>query len=565
MDCFTDPAVLNIVLMCSSQVMKTEIMLNMMGYTVDCDPGPSMFLNPTLDMADAASKERFAPMVRDTPALRSLIDDSKSKTGTNNIRHKTYPGGFMAFAGANSPASLAARPIRYLFADEIDRYPASAGREGSPIKLATRRTQTFWNRKMVYASTPTIKGMSAIERLFESSDQRHYYIPCPECGHMQTLRLGGTDCDYGLVWDTVDGEHIPESVWYRCEANGCRIEESDKHRMLTLGEWRPHAPFKGSAGFKISALYSPWKTWAEVVAEFLEEKKLPETFKTFVNTILGELWEEKGDTVSASPLMNRREHYNPRIPDDVLLITAGVDTQDNRLVVRINGYGVDWEQWLLEYLSIPGDPAIGTVWKDLDRILALTFTNESGVQLRIISAFIDSGGHRTQDVYDYVQPRQNKRIFAIKGSKETDYPVVKAPTRKNKKGVSLYMVGPNTAKDVIYSHLKIEEPGPGYCHFPFKTAHSQIVIDEEFFKEQTAEKAIKRWKGGNPVRVWEKVHTRNEALDTDVYAYACARNLNPNWGALAQEMKVRCAQSEGVPAPVQPRPRGRRIISKGVS
>ncbi len=551
MDCFTDINITDIVLMCSSQVMKTEIMNNMLGYAISRDPGPAMFINPTLEMADAHSKERLSPMLRDTPCLTKLIQNPRAKDSTNTIRHKTFDGGFLAIAGANSPVSLAARPVRYLFCDEVDRFPFTAGKEGDPISLARRRTQTFWNRKRVYASTPTIRGLSRIESLYADTDQREYYVPCPVCGHKQTLKLGGKDCDFGLKWEPIamGKTHMTETVWYKCESKkGCRIEESDKHRMITLGEWRAHAPLKNKVGFKIGSLYSPWKTWQEIVEEFLEDKKLPETFKTFVNTILGELWEEPGDKVDTNPLMARREHYGPAIPDKVLLITAGVDVQDDRLVVRFNGYGTDWEQWLLDYFSLPGDPAVPDVWKDLDNALARTFTTESGVTLRVVSAFIDSGGHRTQAVYDYVRTRQNRRIFACKGSSIMGMPVVKPPRGKNKKGVLLHTVGTDSAKEILYSHLRLVDPGPGYCHFPFKGVQSGIHIDQEFFNEQTAEKAVTRYRGGHPVRMWEKVAARNEALDCDVYALASARNLNPNFKALTdtreQENSTPVAEQE---------------------
>ena len=464
MEVFTDIEVEQIVFMCGSQVGKTETINNCIGYLIEVDPGPTLIIHPSLEMGDAWSKERLAPLIRDTPSLTNLVGDAKAKSGENTIRHKDFPGGYIAITGANSPAGLAARPIRYLFADEVDRYGKSAGAEGDPISLAVKRTQTFWNRKKVYDSTPTNKGVSRIESLFLESDQRHYYVPCPECGHMQTLEFGGPDADFGYKWDSPGGVHDFDSVWYMCVNKQCRIEERDKNRMLTLGQWRPHATFNGTAGFHLSGLYSPWKTNHALIKEFIEEKKLPETYKTWYNTILALPWEVKGDQPETDPLMARREDYGDTIPDGVLLIVAGIDTQNNRLVVRIQGYGHDWEQWLLDYFDIPGDPALPDVWNHLDKVLERTFITGDGVELRIVSAFIDSGGHRTAAVYDYVtkdnEKRQKRLIYASKGHAKMGMPVVRAPKAKNKEGVWLHMIGTDTSKEIIYAHIDLQYPGP---------------------------------------------------------------------------------------------------------
>lgn len=571
MDVFTDIEVEQIVFMCGSQVGKTETINNCLGYLIEIDPGPTLIIHPSLEMADAWSKERLAPLIRDTPSLTPLVGDARAKSGENTIRHKDFPGGYIAITGANSPAGLAARPIRYLFADEVDRYSKSAGSEGDPISLAVKRTQTFWNKKKVYDSTPTDKGFSRIETLFNASDQRHYYVPCPDCGHMQTLKFGGPDADFGFKWNSPNGVHDYNSVWYMCAQKQCRIEERDKNRMLTLGQWRPHAAFTGTAGFHISGLYSPWKTYHDLIKEFIDEKKLPETYKTWYNTILALPYEVKGDQPETDPLMARREDYGETIPDGVLLIVAGVDTQNNRLVVRIQGYGHDWEQWLLDYFDIPGDPALPDVWNHLDKVLERTFITGDGVELRIVSALIDSGGHRTNSVYDYVtkesEKRQKRLIYASKGHAKMGMPVIRAPKAKNKEGVWLHMIGTDTTKEIIYAHIDLQYPGPGYCHFPFKGFNSKRPIELDFFKEQTSEKMVMRYdKTGHPIQVWEVVHKRNEALDCDVLCYAAAKNLQPVFTELAGEIQNVKKKQAGQPVketPKQQRKR-RRVISKGI-
>lgn len=285
MDAISDPRAETVVIMSSAQVGKTEIVNNLVGYHIHRDPAPILVIQPTTEMCEAWSKDRLAPMLRDSPELRGRVSEAKAKTSGNTLRQKKFPGGHLAIVGANSAAGLASRPIRILCCDEVDRYPASAGSEGDPVKLGTKRTATFWNRKVILVSTPTTAGVSRIEKAFLESDQRHFFVPCPHCGDAQRLR-----------WPQVkwtDGD--PLSARYHCIACGAGWTDAERWAAVRKGEWVAEAPFTGTAGFHLNELYSPWRCMAETVRDFLDAKSRPDMLKTWVNTALGETWQEQGD------------------------------------------------------------------------------------------------------------------------------------------------------------------------------------------------------------------------------------------------------------------------------
>ena len=295
MDAFSDPQVTRIVVMSSAQVGKTEILNNIVGYYIDQDPSTILNLQPTLEMAQTWSKDRLAPMVRDNPCLTKKVKSSKSKDSDNTILHKLFPGGHITMVGANSPAGLASRPIRIVLCDEVDRYPVSAGAEGDPVNLAIKRTTTYWNKKIGLFSTPTIKGVSRIEKAFAESDQRYYYVPCPHCGVYQRLRWGHVK---------YSKDNIKEA-YYECEHCGGHLSDSDRYRAIARGYWEAQEEFKGVAGFHLNELYSPWRKLADIVQDFLDAKDKPDTLKTWVNTSLGETWEEAGESVDPDSLESR--------------------------------------------------------------------------------------------------------------------------------------------------------------------------------------------------------------------------------------------------------------------
>ena len=524
MDAFSDPQVTRIVVMSSAQVGKTEILNNIVGYYIDQDPSTILNLQPTLEMAQTWSKDRLAPMVRDNPCLTKKVKNSKSKDSDNTILHKLFPGGHITMVGANSPAGLASRPIRIVLCDEVDRYPVSAGAEGDPVNLAIKRTTTYWNKKIGLFSTPTIKGVSRIEKAFAESDQRYYYVPCPYCGVYQRLRWGHVK---------YSKDNIKEA-YYECEHCGGHLSDSDRYRAIARGYWEAQEEFKGVAGFHLNELYSPWQKLADIVQDFLDAKDKPDTLKTWVNTSLGETWEEAGESVDPDSLESRTEDYT-KIPKNAVVLTAGVDTQDDRLEVEITAWGKGEESWLIDYIRLYGDPDQPEVWEQLDDILASDYLHESGARLGISATCIDTGGHKTQSVYEYGRTRYTQKVYLIKGVGGEGIPIVGAQSKvkcgKSKnKTVKLFPVGVDQAKGTIYGRLKISSFGSGYMHFPRK-------CDKAYFDSLTAEKLITKFVKGFPKRTWEKIRTRNEALDCRVYSYAALKILNPNFERIGERLK----------------------------
>lgn len=550
MDAVSDPAVHTVVIMSSSQIGKTEILNNIVGYHIDQDPAPMLLLQPTLEMAEAWSKDRLAPMLRDTPSLKNSVKDPRSRDSGNTVRHKTFTGGHITMAGANSPASLASRPIRIVLADEIDRFPPSAGSEGDPVNLARKRSTTFWNRKLILVSTPTIKGHSRIEVAYEKSDQRRLRVPCPDCGGSQELKWAQ------VKWN--EGE--PETAAYACEHCGVLWDDAARWEAISRSDWLASADFNGVAGFRLNELASPWVKLSETVRNFLDAKPHPEQLKTWVNTALGETWEEEGQTVNAEGVAARTESYDPdSLPDEVVLLTVGVDVQGDRLEAECVGWGADEESWGVEYRIFRGDPDQAGVWSELAGWLNGTYTTENGRTLRIEAACIDSG-FKADKVYRFTAANAKRRWWAIKGVSGAGKPVwPRRTSRAGRTRAPLFTLGVDAAKEVIYGRLnKINEPGPGYMHWPALDCY-----DEEYYAQLGAESVRTKYVRGVPVREWYQRKERNEALDCRVYAYAAmiGRNIDLNRRAdrvvdLEPEVQEEAPEQWQAVAP-KPRPRRR--------
>ncbi len=546
MDAFSEPTRETVVVMSSSQIGKTEVVLNVLGYYVHQDQAPILVVYPNVEpMAHAFSKDRLAPMLRDSPSLQGLVAAVKSRDSANTILHKTFRGGHITIAGANSAAGLASRPIRVLLCDEVDRYPPSAGTEGDPVSLATRRATTFWNRKIGLLSTPGIRGFSRIEEAHDAGDCRKYHVPCPHCGHRQVLRWSG------LKWES----NRPETVGYVCGAGdlerkdeagnvlpplgcGALLLEEDKPRMLAGGEWVAEFPERAVASFHINALYSPWARWEEHVTEFLECRGNPERLKAFVMTVLGESWEERGEQVDQSSLRFRADtegEFAAEVPAGVGVLTSSIDVQGDRLEFLVKGWGAGEESWRIDAGQYWGDPGQPDVWENVAELLTRRFQHEHGAVLQLASMMIDTGGHHAEHVYRFVAPRQARQVYALKGMGGEGRPLIGRPSRPNKQGVRLMPIGVDTAKDTIFSRLKIAKPGPGYMHLPSS-------VDDEELAQLTSEKVVRVFFKGRPRREYQKVRPRNEALDLEVYAFAALVVLGPavfnNLGALAERLSL---------------------------
>lgn len=518
MDAITDITIKKVVIMSAAQVGKTDAMiLNPIGFYVHYDPSSIMVIQPTIDMAEKFSKEKLSPMLRDTPVLSEKINE-KSRNSGNTILHKTFPGGFINITGANSPAGLRSHTIRILLADEIDAYPASAGKEGDPLLLASKRQTTFWNKKQVDISTPTVKGMSRIEVEYENSSRGEWNTPCPCCGGLQPL-----------VWANVvfDKNDLSE-IKYACDKCGVISSEAEWKEHFIEGTFIHEDPENPVRGFHLNTLASTLTTWREVVEKFLTahaemKKGNVELMKAWTNTEMGQTWQEDGETVEDDELLKRREKYNCEVPEEVLYLTAGVDTQDDRFELEVVGWGPDYESWGIKYAVIYGDNSNmeDQCWKDLDTFLQQTWKKADGTLMKLSCTCIDTGGHRGNQVLKFCKQRFNRRVFAIRGSSNSAAEYVRKPTKNNREGAFLFTLGVDTGKSLLMDRLKVEQEGPGFCHFPKEDGRG---YDEKYFKGLTSERKVIRYKMGRPYFAWELkdkgVHKRNEALDCRNYATA---------------------------------------------
>lgn len=515
MDALSDPRVQRVVWMKPSQVGATEMLTNVAGFFMDQDPSPILVLQPTIELARAWSTDRLDAMLRATPKLRRLRSQSRRREKGDTILHKVFPGGHLTAVGSNSAASLAMRPIRVVLADEVDRHAKSAGKEGNPLTLAERRTATFWNRKIYVPSTPTIKGESEIERLYDGSTQHRYFVPCPHCQHYQLLLKGDRDVPYGLRWEEDNTKPVLEwLVEYLCEGCGALIDERHKPAMLARGEWRALYPERSTVGFHLNALYSPWMRWVEIIDEFYKSKGSKERLQVFVNTLLGEVWEDDAERLDSTVLLSRAEQYAAEVPAYVALLTAGVDTQGDRLEVDVWGWGKGEEAALIRHETLWGDPAKAEVWEQLAHLLQRPWAHAGGQTLKIISASIDSGGHHTDAVYRFVKRRLGLHLWAIKGIAGPGRAPVTPPSRKSRAKVKIVMLGTDALKDILYARVKIDAAGPGCIHLP-------AGISPAWVAQLTAENVVTKYECGRRVRRYVlPSHVRNEALDCYCYALA---------------------------------------------
>lgn len=525
-----DSSIHTVVLMWASQTGKTEGMNNIVCFFIDAEPSSILMVQPTVEFGEAWSKERFDPMIRDTPRLRDKVRDPRSRDSGNTIMRKTFPGGNIAIVGANAPSGLAGRPRRVVLLDEVDRYPPSAKEEGDPCALAIRRTESFWNAIVVMTSTPTVKGASRIEQEFEETDQRRWFVNCPVCNHEQTLQWSQ------VQWD----EGKPETARYVCA--GCNAQLDDKQRieMVKLGRWKATAPFKGKAGFHLNGIASLFRhkngfknRLHQMAADFLSAKKKgKEAMKTWVNTFLAETYGEEREKVDMKGLINQRETY-VKLPVGALLLTAGVDVQGDRFEVTVYAWGVREECWGVCHRVIPGRYDTPQPWEAIDALLDESFEREDGLKLKVARMAVDSSAF-TDHVYKETKRRFARGVVAVKGSSTAGQPVLGQPSRANKHKAVKYQLGVDTAKGIIMDRLRIAEPGPGFYHF---TDHRPAGFDEEFFAQLTAEEMEIKKTRGFVKRVWVKTRPRNEALDIAVYALAALYQLNPNWSKLAENLK----------------------------
>lgn len=531
-----------VVLMKAAQVGATEAGNNWIGFAMHRAPGPFLAVQPTVDLAKRLSQQRIDPLIEESPELRTLVMPSRSRDSGNTILGKRFPGGQLILTGANSAVGLRSMPARWVFLDEVDAYPGDIEGEGDPIALAEARTISFGHRsKMFLASTPTIKGLSRIEREYEMSDQRRYHVPCPHCGGLQWLKFER------LRWE----KGRPETARYICEH--CDEPIAERHKTAMMDEangacWMPtadpetlaNAQAAGVVGFHISGLYSPlgWLSWEEIARSWEQAVGNDAAMKTLKNTVLGETWQERGEAPDWQRLYERRENWQlGQAPEGVLVLTGGADVQRDRIEIDIWGWGRSLRSWLVDHVVLEGDTARPEIWNDLTEFLNTTWPHDGGANMALARMAIDTGdGVTTDAVYSWVRSVGRGQVIAIKGvagfdrSTPVDGPTYVETTeagRKLRRGVQLWKVAGAVFKSETYRFLRLNAPTEedlasgaewptGYVHIPKGTP-------AEWLKQLTAEQLMTiKTKQGFQKLEWQKTRDRNEALDCRVYARAAA-------------------------------------------
>lgn len=527
---------------------NSDIMNNVLGRYAHLDPCAVMMIQPTIELAQDYSKSRISPMIRDTKVLSQVFyetkseDGAKTRDGKNTILSKLFPGGRLIMCGANSPAGLASRPVRVLLADEVDRFPDSAGTEGDPVDLAAKRMTTFWNRVMGLFSTPTNEGSSRIDVEYQTGTQEEWQHECPNCGEYHLIRHTEMECETEEHKDAKGRKIVVVSdVKWRCPDCGSTFSEDEMRKVpQKYISKNPAALHNGIRSFFVNGFTSPWLTWNDIMREWLEAKGDPTREKVVMNTRFGESYAQQGAFEDYQQFIRRREKYGADLPDGVLLLTGAVDTQDNRLEYEITGWGYGEECWGICKGVILGEPDNKATWDALDAVLDKIYRFKNGTGLKVARAFIDSGGHYTSKVYEYCEKNFSKQRFAIKGTAGTpgiplNYKIGKASGSK----IPLVMLGVDDGKQQVMNRLAIEEPGTKYFHFPLDEEFlGTRGYDELYFKGIISEHKKKVKRKGVIHEIWEPTAgVRNEPLDLRVYNLACMNSIHPDWDRLAEVVK----------------------------
>lgn len=542
MDSFTDPKVNHIVMVAASQVGKSEFLNNAIGYIIDEDPGSILFIHPTTIDAKEYSKLRIAPMIRDCPTLKRKVSDPKSRDSGNTILQKTYPGGILTLCGSTEAHALASKPIRYVFGDERDRWALSAGNEGDPWDLAMARQTTFYNSKAVEVSTPTIKNASAIESSFAIGTMERWKSKCPHCGEYHEIKWENIRYTSDEKIIANKKTYSVSDIFYVCPGCGAVCTEVEMKKQPAKWEAEnPNAYNHGIRSFWLNAFVSQWATWESIILKYLNAIGSTRKMQVVYNTCFGELWEDRGDLQDEDSLMARREEYPAELPDGVLVLTCGVDTQDDRLEYEVLGHGHFGETWGIKKGIIMGRPDDKETWNALDDVIDHIYRFEDDVGLRISMTFVDEGGHFTQDVRLQCRARIGKKVFCIKGMAGPDKPFT-APPKKQKIVINQtavgtcwqYQLGVDSGKQIIMDNLSVQTPGSKYCHFPKRDDYGSA-----YFTGLLSEHLVYKKEKKQPW-VWEKIpgHERNEALDCRNYAMAAFKALPANLDETDRRLKA---------------------------
>lgn len=538
MDMLTNPDCQRVTLQWGAQVGKTLLALCVQGYCIEIEPRSQILMQPSQGDVQTWLETKFNPLVAANDSLTRLIAKPRGREGVNNQKMKSFPGGFLMFSWSGSPKTMRGRSAPLIVCDEVDGYEVTE--EGHPVGLLWQRAATFGDQRMlIEISTPTIRGESYIEKAFEAGDQRRFHVACPDCSAPQTLKWDQ------VVWagkDDPTADQFPDTARYACPHCGCLWDDGQRIAAIRTAEqsghgWKAEKPFRGHASYHLNEMYSTFRRLRDIVQSYLD-KLATDDLQTFTNVSLAETWEETGEQADPEGLISRREPYVASVPAGGLVLTAGVDMQNDRLECEVVAWGAGEESWSVDYSVFWGDPLQHDVWDELEEHLSQTWLHESGAQLSIMGTCVDTGGTggNTQAAYEWLRGKTGRRIFGVKGVPGWGRPIVAAPSRKQSgktaRKVDLFLVGVDEAKLTVMRRLSVPAPGPGYCHAPNDR-------ETEWFHQLTAEKMVTRYVKGFPVREWHQTRPRNEALDCRVYALAALKIVNPSMRRAAERIGMK--------------------------
>lgn len=535
MDAFTDPRAEEIIFVKPTQVGGTECLNNMLGFIVAQDPSPALIVYPTLELAEYTSKNRLQPMMELSPALSNRYQADETK-----LLELQFDGMYTVISGANSPASLASRPIRFLFMDEVDKYPKNAGKEADPRSLARERTKTFaFNKKIIQTSTPTLKN-GPIWQAYERADVKlQYYVPCPHCGHYQTLKFKS-----GIKFNKdLTPEQIRQTAYYECEKCKMAIRDAHKPSMLRNGEWRDangSTRLATKTAFHLNAIYSPWVRFGDVAYEFITSKGDPETLMNFINSWLAEPWENTQVRLNSDKVLERSSGYEEGVvPDRTIFLTGGVDVQKDGFYFSIRAWGERMTSWNIRH-------GFCETWAEIEDVMNIPYKTRDGTEYFVNLCGIDSG-YNPDDTYDFCT-RNSEWAVAIKGSSTeilAKFRLTKIDREeKGMFGISLYLVYGAYYKDFIANRIasKNREYGGWYVY---------EGCDQEYAEQITAEHKVTIKRNGRDIDVWQPKTSGadNHYLDCEVYAAFAADRLGIRYARYEEPIK-----EDPVPKQVEKQP-----------
>lgn len=568
MDCMSNDDIRSVTVRKSARVGYTKMIVAAIGYFAEHKRRNQVLFQPVDQDAEDFTKDEIDPMLRDVPAVQRVFPYFNTKSKYNTLTKKVFRGSTLDIRGGKAAKNYRRLSKDVVYYDELNGFDRDIEGEGDPLTLGDKRAEGATFPKSIRGSTPSIAGASLISECVAQADEVfQYHAPCPHCRHEQVIRWGGPEASFGFKW--VNGD--PSTVAYLCETCAALFSFEDyAGQSMPRGRWisangiwidadgyfraenSEIVPPPEHVAFQIWTGVAAQVPWSKIVDEFIKAKNTPGKLKGFVNTTLGEDWEEDGGERSdASHLMARREHYAADAPAGVLAVVAAVDTQDDRFEVQFDGYGIGEERWSLSYLRLVGDPSRPVIWDKLAEALRRTFTREDGAVLNVLLAVQDHGGHYSDEVNGFSKRLGVRFLIPVKGSNQSGRPVALMPRKRNAKGVYLTEVGTDTAKSLLHQRYQIEQPGPGYVHWPVSEE-----FDRTYFEQVTAEERIKRFRHGHPEYVWDAKGRRNEATDCSVYSLAAIRLLQQHYGLRL------IALNTNAPAPMAPQ---RRQRSSGVS